>query len=79
MFNELKEAMEHTKQTTNKNHEHVRVEIRKLQAEIIELKNLEDKMKNLWKGLTSIATITENRINELEGEMLNTSLQQKPL
>lgn len=57
--------------------ENMRSEMRKLLAEIKELKNLIGKMKNSLEGLSSGLTVGENKVSDLQNEMQKISRQQK--
>lgn len=71
MFKELKETMEWA---TNKTKDNIIVELRKLQTEVAELKNLVDEIdEKLSEGFSSIVTAAEERICELQHEVQITS------
>lgn len=59
--------------------EDVRVEMRKLQIFMTEIKNIVGEVKKFLEGLTSKVKAAENSISELEDEPHNNSIQQKKL
>lgn len=59
--------------------EDVRVEMRKHQTFMTEIKNFVGEVKKFLEGLTHKVTAAENSISELEDEPHNNSIQQKKL
>lgn len=67
------------KETMEQIQEDVRVEMRKHQTFMTEIKNFEGEVKKFLEGITSKVTVAEDSISELEDEPHNNSIQQEKL